>query len=76
MMVIVGDILMDLGMECLTHGNNMKIIREVLTSTGDAGVMRGITRDMLTDHESISEGEYITMYDEELARFVVSSLLV
>lgn len=33
MMVVVGDILMTLGMECLTHGNNMKIIREVLSST-------------------------------------------
>ena len=76
MMVIVGDILMELGMECLTHGNNMKIIREVLSSTWDVGVMRGIARDMLTDRETISEGEYITMYDEELARFIVASLLV
>ena len=31
---------------------------------------------MLTDHDVISENEYITMYDEELARFVVASLLV
>ena len=38
--------------------------------------MRGIARDMLTDRETISEGEYITMYDEELARFIVASLLV
>ena len=38
--VVVGDVLMALGMECLSHGNNMKIIREVLTAIGDTGVMR------------------------------------
>jgi len=35
-----------------------------------------VARDILTDHTLISEKEYLTMYDEKLARNVVGSFLI
>ena len=74
--IIVGDILLELGIEKLSLSGNLHIVREALSSTGDAGYLRGIARDILTDHAMISEKEYLIMYDEKLARNIISSLLI
>lgn len=73
---MVGDILYEIGIERLSQSGNMQIIREMLTSTGDVGFLRGVARDILTDHTVISEKEYLTMYDEKLARGIISSFLI
>lgn len=54
----------------------MQIIREVISSTGDTGLLRGVARDILTDHASISEKEYLTMYDEKLSRSIIAAFLI
>lgn len=74
--VVVGDILLELGIDRLSQSGNMQIVREALTSTGDGGYLRGIARDILTDHTLISEKEYLVMYDEKIARGIVSSFLI
>lgn len=74
--IIVWDILIELGIERLSHSGNMHVIREALTSTGDSGYLRWIARDILTDHSVISEREYLTMYDEKLAKNIISSFLI
>lgn len=74
--IVVGDILYELGIECLTRSGNMQIIRELLISTGETGFYRGVARDILTDHATISEREYLTMYDEKLARNIIASFVV
>jgi hypothetical protein len=35
-----------------------------------------MTRDVLLDHTTISEAEYIALNDEEMARLVIASFLV
>lgn len=74
--IVVGDILIELGMDRLSQAGNMQVIREALTSTGDSGYLRWIARDILTDHSVISEREYLTMFDEKLARGIISAFLM
>lgn len=74
--VIVGDILYGLGIERLSQSGNMQIIREVISATGDGGYLRWVARDILTDHTVISEKEYLTMYDEKIARNIIASFLI
>lgn len=76
MTILVGDALMEIGLDCLTRSGKMNIIQEAIHATGDTGVLRGFSRDILTDRDTISESEYITMYDEELSRLVNSSLII
>jgi hypothetical protein len=38
--IVVGDILIELGMDRLSQAGNMQVIREALTSTGDSGYLR------------------------------------
>ena len=35
-----------------------------------------MARDILTDHAMISEREYLVMYDEKLARNIISSFII
>jgi hypothetical protein len=63
-------------MDRLSQAGNMQVIREALTSTGDSGYLRWIARDILTDHSVISEREYLTMFDEKLARGIISAFLM
>ncbi|MFZ2255580.1 MAG: hypothetical protein WAW30_02895 [Patescibacteria group bacterium] len=72
----MGDILIDLGIERLSQSGNMQIVREALAASGDTGYLRGMARDILTDHTVISEKEYLTMYDEKLARNIIASFLI
>jgi geranylgeranyl pyrophosphate synthase len=74
--IIVWDILIELGIDRLSQSGNMQIIREVISSTGDTGLLRGVARDILTDHASISEKEYLTMYDEKLSRSIIAAFLI
>ncbi len=67
---------MELGIDRLSQSGNMQIIREVLSSTGDTGFLRGVARDILTDHAAISEKEYLTMYDEKLSRSIIAAFLI
>ena len=74
--IVVGDILIDIGMERLSQSGNMQIMRELLSSSGDTGFLRGVARDILTDHAVISEKEYLTMYDEKLSRSIIAAFLI
>ena len=74
--IVVWDILIELGIERLSQSGNMNIIREALSSTWDSGYMRGMARDILTDHTVISEKEYLIMYDEKIARNIIASFLI
>jgi Polyprenyl synthetase len=76
LVIVVGDILIDIGMERLSQSGNMQIVREVLASSGDTGFLRGVARDILTDHAVISEKEYLTMYDEKLSRSIIAAFLI
>ena len=53
--IVVGDILMELGIDRLSQSGSVQIIREALSSSGDTGYLRGVARDILTDHTLISE---------------------
>ncbi|MFZ2337306.1 MAG: hypothetical protein WAW59_03565 [Patescibacteria group bacterium] len=68
--------MIDLGIERLSQSGNMQIVREALAASGDTGYLRGMARDILTDHTVISEKEYLTMYDEKLARNIIASFLI
>lgn len=74
--IVIGDILYEIGIERLSQSGNMQIIREILASTGDVGFLRWVARDILTDHTVISEKEYLIMYDEKLARGIISSFVI
>lgn len=74
--IIIGDILVELGIERLSQSGNIQIVREALSSNGDTGYLRGMARDILTDHAMISEREYLVMYDEKLARNIISSFII
>lgn len=74
--IVVGDILIELWIERLSQSGNMDVVRESLSSTGDSGYLRWVARDILTDHSTISEREYLIMYDEKLARSIISSFLI
>lgn len=63
-------------MERLSQSGNMQIMRELLSSSGDTGFLRGVARDILTDHAVISEKEYLTMYDEKLSRSIIAAFLI
>lgn len=76
MAILVGDALVDLGFDCLSRGGKVNIIQEIIQATGDVGMIRGLSRDVLTDHNVISESEYIAMYDEEIAKIIGASLVI
>jgi geranylgeranyl pyrophosphate synthase len=76
MTILVGDALISMGIECLTKGWKMNLVEEVLHAIGDSGVVRGMTRDVLTDHSSITEAEYIALHDEETSRLLSSSFVI
>lgn len=54
----------------------MNLIDEALRAIDDSGVVRGMTREVLLDHSTITEAEYIAMHDEETSRLVASSLII
>lgn len=74
--IVVWDILIALGIERLSESGNIQVIQEAVRSIGDSGYLRGIARDILTDHSVISQKEYLIMYDEKLARNIISAFIV
>lgn len=74
--IVVWDILFELWIDRLSYAWNVLIIREAVWSLWDTGYLRWLARDILTDHSVISEREYLTMYDEKIARSIVSSLVI
>jgi geranylgeranyl diphosphate synthase, type II len=76
MTLLTGDALMTIGLECLAKGSKIDLVQEVLRWIDDSGMIRGMTRDVLVDHMSISEAEYIALHDEETARLMSSAFVV
>jgi geranylgeranyl diphosphate synthase type II len=76
MTILVGDALIQLGTDCLSHSGKISIIQEVMQAIGDVWAIRGYSRDILSDHSVITEAEYIAMYDEEISRLVSASLII
>lgn len=54
----------------------MNLVEEALHAIDDSGVVRGMTRDVLTDHTDITEAEYIALHDEETSRLLASSFII
>lgn len=67
---------MVMGLECLAKSSKIDLIQETLRAIDDTGVIRGMTRDILLDHTTITEAEYIALHDEELSRLITASFLV
>ncbi len=76
MTLLAGNALMSMGLECLSKWSKLDLIQETLRAIDDTGVIRWMTRDVLLDHTTISEAEYIALNDEEMARLVIASFLV
>ncbi|MBP9779416.1 polyprenyl synthetase family protein [Candidatus Gracilibacteria bacterium] len=76
MKILVGDALLSMGMECLTKGGKLNLVDEALHAIDDSGVVRGMTRDTLTDHATITEAEYIALHDEKTSRLLAASFVI
>ena len=76
MTLLVGDALMTMGLESLAKWSKIDLIKEALKAIDDTGIIRWMTRDILLDHTTISEAEYIALNDEEMARLITASFVV
>lgn len=54
----------------------MNLVEEALHAIDDTGAVRGMTRDVLIDHATITEAEYIALHDEEISRLLASSFVI
>ena len=54
----------------------MNLVDEALHAIDDTGALRGMTRDVLTDHSSITEAEYIALHDEKTSRLLAASFVI
>ncbi len=74
--LLIWETLTTLGIECLTKWWKISLVDEALHAIDDTGAIRGMTRDLLLNHSTITEAQYIAMHDEEMSRLVSSSFLI
>lgn len=73
--LIVWDILFELWVEILTQSGDAHVFSEAMLGFWHTWYMRWVARDIITDHKTISEKEYLLMYDEKISRWLSAALM-
>lgn len=76
MAVLVGDALQTMAFAQLSTLEDIRIIREVASATGDIGVVMGQVRDTLETQWSYSLDDIMRVHDEKTGGFIASCFVV